>query len=199
MALDGPSGTLTLPKMRSEENQSALASFAILGLIIVLFLAILYPFRQAGKQSLDVWTRAAWIVRNITDEQVFPRRAELCAAPFCTRVDTQPKYVGGNPGHRSETTLPFCPEHTSGLPLTKSRFDDGIRFIYWVLAMALSYLEAAFLLTVAFYPLALIGAFVRRSPKGEGPWERALANSSAFGIGVGGIATLVAWGMFAWW
>jgi hypothetical protein len=165
----------------------------------VLLLAILYPFRQIGKQSLDVWTRAAWMFTNAKDEQAFPPKAELCAAPFCRRVDTQPKYVGGNPGHRSEAKLPFCPEHTSGLPSTGSRYDDLIRFIYWGLAMILSWLEATLILSIACYPLALAWAFLRPVPAGEGPWKRALLSSAGLGMVIGGAATLLVWGMFAWW
>jgi hypothetical protein len=103
-----------MPKVKSEGAPSSILGCAIGGIIVaVLALAILYPFRQAPAQSLDVWSRAAWMFANAKNEQVFPPKAELCAAPSCRRVDTEPKYVGGNPGHRSETTLPFCPEHTS--------------------------------------------------------------------------------------
>jgi hypothetical protein len=198
--LDCENGRRTLPKVKSEGNQSSIIGCAVAGIIlVVLLLAILYPFRQAGRQSLDVWTRAAWMVTHRKDEQAFPPKAELCAAPFCTRVDTQPKYVGGNPGHRSETTLPFCPDHASGLPSTGSRYDDLIRFIYWVLAIALSWLEATLALGIACYPLALVGAFLRPDREEVGFWRRAFDYSIAFGIGIGGAATLLAWGMFAWW
>lgn len=169
----------------------------IIGALILC--AILYPFRQAGKQSLDAWTRAAWMFANAKDEQAFPRKAELCAAPFCTRVDTQPKYVGGNPGHRSATNLPFCPEHNSGLPSTGSRYDDLLRFIYWVVAMILSWIEATLVLGLASYPLSLSWAFLRPEPAGEGPWHRALVYSTAFGVVIGGAATILVWFMFAWW
>jgi hypothetical protein len=186
--------------VKSEGNPSSLVGCTVIGIIAaLLLLAILYPFRQTGKQSLDVWTRAAWMFTNAKDEQVFPPKAELCAATFCRRVDTELKYVGGNPGHRSETKLPFCPEHTSGLPSTGSRYDNLIRFIYWVLAMILSCLEATFILAIVCYPLALAWAFLRPDPAGEGPWRRALVSSTALGLVVGGAATLLVWGMFAWW
>ena len=136
---------------------------------------------------------------NANDEQAFPAKAELCAAPFCRRVDTVRKYVGGNPGHRSETTLPFCAEHTSGLPKTGTRYDDLLRFIYWVLAMILSWIEAIFILGIISYPLALAWAFFRPAPAGEGPWRRALVSSTAVGLVIGGAATILVWGMFAWW
>ena len=188
-----------MPKVKSEGTPSSILGCAVGGIIgVVVLLAILYPFRQAPAQSLDVWSRAAWMFANAKNEQVFPPKAELCAAPFCRRVDTQPKYVGGNPGHRSETKLPFCPEHTSGLPRTGSQFDNLIRFIYWVLAMALSWLEATVVLGIASYPLALVVAFFRPD-KAAGPWRHAVDYSLAFGVGVGGAATLLVWGMFAWW
>lgn len=184
----------------SDENQSSIVGCAVMGLVAALILcAIAYPFRQTGKQSLDAWSRAAWMFMNSKDEQAFPPKAELCAAPFCRRTDTQPKYVGGNPGHRSETTLPFCPQHDSGLPKTGSRYDDLLRFIYWVLAMALSWLEATLVLAIACYPLALIVAFLRRDPAGETPWRRALVSSAGLGVIIGGAATILVWVMFAWW
>ncbi len=167
----------------------------VVGVIgLVLLCAILYPFRQTGRQSLDVWTRAAWMFTH-----AFPPKAELCAAPFCRRADTQPKYVGGNPGHRSATTLPFCPEHESGLPKTGTRYDDLLRFIYWVVAMILSWLEATLVLGIVCYPLALCWAFFRPLQAAEGPWSRALVSSTALGAMIGGVATILVWVMFAWW
>jgi hypothetical protein len=181
-------------------GKSSIIGCTVTGIILaVLLCAILYPFRQTGKQSLEVWTRAAWMFAHRTDDQAFPHKAELCAAPFCTRVDTQPKYVGGNPGHRSETTLPFCPEHDSALPRTGTRYDDLIRFIYWVVAMVLSCLEATLILGIAFYPVAIVWEFLRPKPAGEGPWKRALVSSVALGLFMGGAATVLVWGMFAWW
>lgn len=186
--------------MKSDGNQSSVVGCAVAGIIGVLILcAILYPFRQIGKQSLDAWTRAAWMFSNAKDEQAFPPKAELCAAPFCRRADTQPKYVGGNPGHRSASTLAFCPEHDSGLPKTGSRHDGLLRFIYWGLAMVLSWLEAILVLGIASYPLALAWAFFRPDPGGEAPWHRALVSSAALGIVIGGAATILVWVMFAWW
>jgi hypothetical protein len=182
------------------KGKSSIIGCTVTGIIGALILcAVLYPFRQTGKQSLDVWTRAAWMFAHRTDDQAFPHKAELCATPFCTRVDTEPKYVGGNPGHRSETTLPFCPEHTSGLPRTGSRFDDLIRFIYWMVAVVLSWLEVTLAFAIVCYPLALVLAFFRRDQEGPGYWRRAIDYSLAFGIGIGGVATLLVWGMFAWW
>jgi hypothetical protein len=187
-------------KMKSDGNQPSIVGCVVMGLIGALILcAIAYPFRQTGKQSLDAWTRAAWMFANARNEQAFPPKAELCAAPFCTRTDTEPKYVGGNPGHRSATTLPFCPEHTSGLPKTGTRYDDLLRFIYWVVAMILSCLEATLVLGIAFYPLALVWAFLRPGEAKEGPWKRALVSSTALGLFIGGAATILVWVMFAWW
>ena len=185
--------------MTSNGNQSSIVGCVVMGLIGALILcAITYPFRQTGKQSLDAWTRAAWMFKNARDEQAFPPKAELCAAPFCTRADTQPKYVGGNPGHRSATTLPFCPEHDSGLPKTGSRYDDLLRFIYWGLAMVLSWLEVTLILSIVFCPLVLAWAFLRPD-KAEGPWSRAFVGSVALGAMVGGAATILVWVMVAWW
>lgn len=184
----------------SGENKSSAIGCVVGGIIgALLLLAVLYPFRQIGLQSLDVWTRAAWIFANAKDEQAFPPKAELCAAPFCRRTDTELKYVGGNPGHRSETTLPFCPEHTSRLPSTGSRYDNLIRFIYWILAIALSWLEAAVLVGLVCYPGALVWAFLRPDPAEKNPWSRAFVSSSAFGLVIGGAATWLVWVMFAWW
>jgi hypothetical protein len=186
--------------MTTERNQSSVMGCVVGGIIGVLVLcAILYPFHQTGKQSIDAWTRAAWMFAHAKDQQNFPPNAELCAAPFCRRVDTQPKYVGGNPGHRSATTLPFCPEHESGLPKTGSRYDDLLRFIYWVIAMILSWLEAILILSIVCYPLALIWAFLRPDKAGEGPWRRAMVSSTALGAVVGGAAAILVWVMFAWW
>jgi hypothetical protein len=186
--------------MKSDGKQSSVMGCAVAGIIGALILcAFLYPFRQTGKQSLDAWTRAGWMFSNAKDEQTFPPKAELCAAPFCRRTDTEPKYVGGNPGHRSATTLPFCPEHTSGLPKTGTRYDDLLRFIYWVVAMILSWIESTLILGVAFYPVAVVWEFLRPKPAGEGPWKRALVSSVALGLFIGGAATLLVWGMFAWW
>ena len=186
--------------MTSDGNQSSIVGCVVMGLIAALILcAIAYPFRQTGKQSLDAWTRAAWMFANFKDEQTFPPKAELCAAPFCRRTDTQPKYVGGNPGHRSATTLPFCPEHDSGLPKTGSRYDDLLRFIYWGLAMVLSWLEATLILSIVVCPLVVAWAFLRPGKAGEGPWSRAFVGSVALGAVVGGAATILVWVMFAWW
>jgi hypothetical protein len=173
---------------------------AVMGVIAaLLLLAIAYPFRQTPIQSLDVWSRAVWMFTNARDEQAFPPKAELCAAPFCRRVDTQPKYAGGNPGHMSETKLPFCPDHTSHLPSTGSRYDNLIRFFYWGLAMILSWLEATIVLGIVCFPVALAWAFLRPAPAGEGPWQRALISAGSLGIFIGGAATILVWVMFAWW
>ena len=173
---------------------------AVGGLVLLLLgLALLYPFRQAGKQSLDAWTRSAWIIQNWKDEGAFPAKAELCATPFCTRVDTQPKYVGGNPGHRSETKLPFCPDHTSALPRTGSQFDDLVRCIYWVLSMILSALEATLALAIPALPLCLGVCFLLRGKQEGGIWSNGLSYALGFGMLLGVPATLGAWFMFAWW
>jgi len=189
-----------MANVSSGESKSSTVGCVVAGLIgAVVLLAILYSFRQAPAQSLDVWSRAAWMCAHFKDDQVFPPKAELCAAPFCRRVDTTPKYVGGNPGHRSETRIPFCPDHRSGLPSTGSRFDDLIRFIYWISAMAMSWVEAALVLSILCYPLALIWAFLRPDSTGESPWKRAAPYAGAVGMAIGGAATILGWFMFAWW
>ncbi len=65
--------------------------------------------------------------------------------------------------------------------------------------MILSWLEAALILSVACYLLALAWAFLRPAPTGEGPWKRAPVSSPGLGIGIGGAATIAVWAMFAWW
>ncbi|MEY2564583.1 MAG: hypothetical protein QOH88_2776 [Verrucomicrobiota bacterium] len=198
--LDRANGSDTIANVSSEEPKSSAIGCVVAGLIgAAALLAILYSFRQAPAQSLDVWHRAAWIFAHFKDDQAFPPKAELCAAPFCRRVDTAPKYVGGNPGHRSETRIPFCPEHNSHLPSTGSRFDDLARFIYWISAMAMSWIEAVLVLSILCYPLILIWTFLRPDSTGESPWRRALPYSAALGMAIGGAATVMVWGMFAWW
>ena len=166
---------------------------------VAVALAVLYPFRHAGEQSLDAWSRSYWMLVHRHDEQAFPAKAELCAAPFCTRADTEPKYAGGNPGHRSETALRFCPLHSSGLPRLESRHDDLLRFIYWVLAMLLSWLEAALVLTAVLCPLTFIAALCHRDRARAGLWTPMLEGAGALAILVGAVATIIAWVTFAWW
>ncbi len=185
--------------MSARAKPSTIVVSTIVGIVFLgLVLAILYPFRQAAPQSLDVWTRAAWMVSHWSDAQAFPPKSNLCAAPFCARLDTRKKYVGGNPGRRSETSLPFCPEHEPGLPRTGTRFDDLVRFIYWVVAILLSWLEGSVALALVCFPITLLDAVVRRKP-GESLWSRAFDGALAFGTLVAAIATVTVWFMFAWW
>lgn len=65
--------------------------------------------------------------------------------------------------------------------------------------MVLSWLEAAVLVGIVCYPVALVWAFLRPDPAEENPWRRAFISSSALGLVIGGAATLLVWVMFAWW
>ena len=158
---------------------------------------------QVTRQSLDVWPRAAWMVQHFSDPEVFPPGAEICAEPFCRSVDTQPAIVGGNPGHRSETRMYFCRDHPPQLPSFGSRFDDLLRFTYWVLAMALSWIEAVVVVVILCSPLMLLRSWLERIDAGRHGMAGKLSNGlAAILTGLGGltlIASLVAWIMFAWW
>lgn len=179
---------------------SVVAFLVMLGLFVWAIGSSLY---QVGRQSLDVWPRAAWMVRHFSDPEVFPPKAEICAAPFCRSVDTQPTRVGGNPGHRSETKMSFCRDHPPLLPSYSSRFDDLLRFTYWVLAMFLSLLEAAVVLLILCAPLMLLRSWLVRRDDGLHGMAGKLSNGVEMImtglVGLTFMAWLAAWIMFAWW
>jgi hypothetical protein len=186
--------------MSTQTEEPTALTWVIFGTVLVgLLCLVLYPFRQAGAQSLDVWARAAWMVTHWTDADAFPPGATLCAAPFCVRADTARKYVGGNPGHMSETTSPYCPEHEPHLPKTRSQYDDLLRFIYWVLSIVLSYLEFALALALVLYPFLLLVAFLRGKRLQINPGRWAADSATSSGLAIGMCATPVVWIMFAWW
>jgi len=179
---------------------SVVAFLVMLGLFVWAIGSSLY---QVGRQSLDVWPRAAWMVQHFSDPEVFPPKAEICAAPFCRSANTQPTRVGGNPGHRSETMMPFCHDHPPLLPSYSSRFDDLLRFTYWVLAMALSLAEAAVVVVILCSPLMLLRTWLVRQDAGLHGMAGKLGSSlemimTGF-LCLTFIAWLLAWIMFAWW
>ena len=197
--------------MSSSSQPSSFLQLAWLLLSVVAFLVVLGMFvwaigsslYQVGRQSLDVWPRAAWMVQHFSDPEVFPPKAEICAAPFCRSAATEPTRVGGNPGHRSETTMSFCREHPPLLPSYNSRFDDLLRFTYWVLSMALSLVEAAVVVVIFCSPLMLLRSWLVRQDAGlhgmAGKLGSSLETILTGFLCLTFIAWLLAWIMFAWW
>jgi len=197
--------------MSSGNQPSSFIHLAWMLLSVVAFLAVLGMFvwaigsslYQVGRQSLDVWPRAAWMVQHFSDPEVFPPKAEICAEPFCRSVDTEPTRVGGNPGHRSESTMYFCRDHPPLLPSYSSRFDDLLRFTYWVLAMALSLIEAVVVVVILGSPLMLLRSWLERRDAGRHGMAGKLSNGLAMILTgfacLTFIAWLAAWIMFAWW
>lgn len=194
------------PGVKSDENKFATVGCATLFVVVaaVLFVLVLRPFRGAAAQSLDVWPRAYWMVTHFNDEAAFPPKSNLCAEPFCRRTDAELQYVGGNPGHMSESKLRFCSDHTPGLPKTGTRYDDALRFVYWIMAMGLSFVAGIALPLLAFGLLELAARHFHRDS--ATPWQQ------KFGKGVKAMGTVVilvlaavtlawaaAWVMFAWW
>lgn len=179
---------------------SVVAFLVMLGLFVWAIGSSLY---QVGRQSLDVWPRAAWMVQHFSDPEVFPPKAEICAAPFCRSADTQPTYVGGNPGHQSETKMYFCREHKPLLPSYGSRFDDMLRFTYWVLTMALSLIEAGVVVLILCSPLMLLRSWLLRRDAGLHGMAGKLASGiemiQTWCVCLTFMAWLAAWIMFAWW
>ena len=105
--------------------------------------------------------------------------------------------MGGNPGHRSESKLRFCSSHTPDLPKTKSRFDDALRFIYWVIAMGLSLLMAVAVPFIVFGLLMRAEQRMKQRPAGK--VVKALAVLAALKVTLVIVAWAAAWVMFAWW
>ena len=191
--------------MKTDGNKFATAASAILFSVVAvgLLVLVLYPFRGAVAQSLDVWPRAAWMAAHFHDDAAFPPKANLCAAPFCRSTETRRVYTGGNPGHRSESKLRFCSAHTPHLPAMQSRFDDALRFIYWVIAMGLSLAMAQ---AVPFIMIGLLMLAERRVGENAATSSDALRKIGKVLMMVTGLimavvmaAWLAAWVMFAYW
>ena len=197
--------------MSSGTQPSSLIAITWMVLSVVAFLAMMGMFvwaigsslYQVGRQSLDVWPRAAWMVQHFSDPEVFPPKAEICAAPFCRSADTQPTLVGGNPGHRSQSKMYFCRKHPPLLPSYSSRFDDVLRFTYWVLAMALSFIETVVIVLILCSPLMLLRSWLVRRDAGLHGMAGKLGNGvemiQTWFACLTFIAWLAAWVMFAWW
>jgi len=194
-----------VPPLKTEENKFATAGCAILLIVVaggLLFFAI-RPFSGAVPQALDAWPRAWWIVTHFHDDDAFPAKANLCAAPYCRSTQTSRVYVGGNPGHMSESRLRFCEAHTPQLPKTKSRYDDALRFIYWVIAMGLSLVMALVVPVVAF---GLLMVAERRMEDNAATSSdklrkivKVLMTITALAMVVVISAWVAAWVMFAYW
>lgn len=185
--------------MQSDENKLKTIGCGILLLVVgggLLFL-MLRPFSGAVPQALDTWPRAWWMVSHFHDDAAFPAKANLCAAPFCRETHVSKVYVGGNPGHMSESKLRFCSAHTPELPKWKSRFDDALRFIYWAIAMALS-LGMAVLVPGIVFGL-LIFAERRLEQRAARNVIKVLAMIFALAVVALVAAWVAAWVMFAWW
>lgn len=191
--------------VKTDGNKFATGAGAILVVVVVagLLVLVLYPFRGAVAQSLDVWPRAAWMAAHFHDDAAFPPKANLCAAPFCRSTETRRVYAGGNPGHRSESKLRFCSAHSPRLPALRSRFDDALRFIYWVIAMGLSLVMAQ---AVPFLIIGLLMLAERRIERNPGTSSdvlrkigKVLMTVTALIVFVVMVAWLAAWVMFAYW
>lgn len=185
--------------MKSDENKLTTVGCGILLLVVAVAAIglVLYPFRGAVAQSLDTWPRAWWMVTHFNDETAFPAKSNLCAEPSCRRTDTERKYVGGNPGHMSESRLRFCRDHEPALPTTKTRYDDALRFGYWVLAMGLSLLMGVLLPGIAFGVLMFAERRVQR--RATGKLLKVLTGLAALVVTGVIVAWAAAWVMFAWW
>ncbi len=185
--------------MKSDENKLTTIGCAILFLVVAGGLAFLAlrPFSGAVAQSLDVWPRAWWMVTHFHDDDVFPAKANLCAAPFCRDPHTSRVYVGGNPGHRSESRLRFCRAHTPELPKWGTRFDDALRFIYWTIAMGLSLAMGLAVPGIVCILFMLVAQRLKGSAAGK------VMNALAIVAALAGVLVMAAWAaawvMFAWW
>ena len=104
----------------------------------------------------------------------------------------------------SESKLRFCSAHPPGLPKTGTRYDDALRFFYWIFAMGLSLLWAIAAPAIAYGLLELAARSLSRNV--AEPWQRGLGKvvkaAQAFLL-VSVVAVLLAWVavwvMFAWW
>ena len=185
--------------MQPDEKKFKTIGCGILFLVTaggLLFFA-LRPFSGAVPQALDTWPRAWWMVTHFHDDAAFPPKANLCAAPFCRDTHTSRVYVGGNPGHVSESKLRFCASHTPEFPKWKSRFDDLLRFIYWAIAMAIS-------LGIGLaVPGILLGVLMfaerRLEQRAARKVMKVLAVMAALVVTLVMVAWAAAWVMFAWW
>ena len=185
--------------MKSNENKLTTVGCGILFAVVALgaLVLVLRPFRGAVAQSLDIWPRAWWMVTNFKDEAAFPPKANVCAAPFCRRTDTERKYVGGNPGHMSESRLRFCRDHEPALPKTETRYDDALRFTYWVIAMGLSLLIGIAAPGIVLGSLMALESRVQHGAAGK--VLKVLSAFSALAAAAVVVAWMAAWVMFAWW
>lgn len=203
--LDFAEGKAQRADVKTDENKFATVGCAILFAVVAagLLVLLLRPFSGAVPQALDAWPRAWWMATHFHDEEAFPAKANLCAAPFCRSTETSRVYVGGNPGHMSESKLRFCNAHTPQLPKTKSRFDNGIRFIYWVIAMGLSLVMA---LAVPFLVIGLLMLAERRMEDKAATSSDTLRKVGKVLMAITGTIVVVvmsawvaAWVMFAYW
>lgn len=191
--------------VKTDESKFKTLGCGILFLVVaggLVFLA-LRPFSGAVPQALDAWPRAWWMVTHFHDDDAFPAKANLCAAPYCRSTHVSKVYVGGNPGHMSESKLRFCNAHTPQLPKTKSRYDDALRFIYWMIAMGLSLLMALAAPFIVFGLLMLVEGRLKNSAAVSSSAlvkvVRVLMALVVLVVAAVMLAWVAAWVMFAYW
>ncbi len=191
--------------MKKDENKFATAGCAILFAVVAVgfLVLVLRPFSGAVPQALDTWPRAWWMATHFHDEEAFPAKANLCAAPFCRSTATSRVYVGGNPGHMSESRLRFCNAHTPQLPKTKSRYDDALRFFYWAIAMGLSLVMALAVPLIVFGLLMLAERRMEENAATSSDARRKVVKVLMTVTGLIVVAVMAAWVaawvMFAYW
>ncbi|HLY75058.1 MAG TPA: tetratricopeptide repeat protein, partial [Planctomycetota bacterium] len=161
------------------------------------------------RRTLDVGYKAWWIVEHWNNPLVFPHKANLCMEPFCTRIDTTKKYVGGHRGYTSQVDYNYCPEHQPTFFSMGIRFDGFLYFIYWAVAIFLSAflygVPFALALRILMWPVLLplwkagkisSGLLLPRLPESGSPAEKKL---NTFSFWVTGAFVLSLWTMFAFW
>ena len=90
-------------------------------------------------------------------------------APFCVRVDTSKRHVGGNLRHEGETDCWLCPWHEAPFPVNGSSEDGMDRKIYFGLAFLMSFMLAKVITSIPFALVAsptcwIVARLSRRAP-----------------------------------
>ena len=123
---------------------------------VLVVLAALSSGCGLVTRPVDVYYKAGFVLTNLGDPVRLPPHANLCMEQFCTRTDTQKKYVGGRKGYTSQVQYNYCPLHQPSFVATKSRLDGPLYFVYWGSAWLLSTIMLSMLfLGAAWAPVKL--------------------------------------------
>jgi hypothetical protein len=188
----GPAPPIDWKKLKSGLAACLIWTVALVG----LGLSGIPILGDLPRRALDGPYKAAWVVAHWSDPLHSPKGKNLCMEPFCVRMDTTHKYVGGHKGYTSQVDYHFCPDHSPHFLSLGLRMDGTIYVAYWVLVLVASALifapPIAFLSRLLLWPVLVPLVAFRKTGSsillpGTGNWM----------LGVLGV--LAAWLVFAIW